>query len=146
MGILTVILSVIVGFGIYFLPSIKAFYAHKPNAKSILILNILAGWTVIGWVIALIWAFSKGGAQAKEVAENKEEWRKEEDTKHCPECGKRVVINPKKKSDSGKFCPNCGARLVREGMFEHRKVSKEEARERFSKAAKNWKLGLPKGK
>jgi hypothetical protein len=24
----------------------------------IVLLNVLAGWTVIGWIIALVWAFS----------------------------------------------------------------------------------------
>jgi len=40
---------------IYFLPTIVG-YNHK-NFASICILNIFLGWTFIGWVIALIWAF-----------------------------------------------------------------------------------------
>ena len=41
---------------LYFLPAFLA--RNKPDFTSILILNILAGWTFIGWIIALIWALS----------------------------------------------------------------------------------------
>ena len=44
------------GFVFYFLPTILAFARDKRDATAILVLNILLGWTVIGWVIALIWA------------------------------------------------------------------------------------------
>jgi len=44
------------GFVLYFLPSIIAFARSKRDAVSILILNLLLGWTAIGWVIALVWA------------------------------------------------------------------------------------------
>ena len=41
---------------LYFLPAFLA--RNKPNFTSILILNIFAGWTFIGWIIALVWAIS----------------------------------------------------------------------------------------
>lgn len=41
---------------LYFLPAFLA--RNKPDFTSILILNILAGWTFIGWIIALIWALT----------------------------------------------------------------------------------------
>lgn len=44
------------GFVLYFLPAIVAFARSKRDAVSILILNLLLGWTAIGWVIALVWA------------------------------------------------------------------------------------------
>jgi hypothetical protein len=44
------------GFVMYFLPSIIAFARSKRDSSSILVLNLLLGWTAIGWVIALIWA------------------------------------------------------------------------------------------
>jgi len=39
---------------LYFLPTIIGRY--KANATGIFIVNLLFGWTVIGWLIALIWA------------------------------------------------------------------------------------------
>jgi Superinfection immunity protein len=44
------------GFVFYFLPSIVAFARSKRDSASILILNLLLGWTAIGWVIALVWS------------------------------------------------------------------------------------------
>lgn len=41
----------------YFIPAIAA--QGKRNAAAIFWLNLLAGWTVIGWIGALIWALSK---------------------------------------------------------------------------------------
>jgi hypothetical protein len=39
---------------LYFLPALIG--RHKTDAMGIFIVNLLFGWTVIGWVIALIWA------------------------------------------------------------------------------------------
>ena len=46
------------GFGIvmYFLPSILALARNKRDTTSIFLLNLFLGWSVIGWVIALVWA------------------------------------------------------------------------------------------
>ena len=47
------------GFVLYFLPSIVAFARSKRDAVSIFVLNLLLGWTAIGWVIALVWALKQ---------------------------------------------------------------------------------------
>jgi uncharacterized membrane protein len=39
---------------LYFLPTLIA--RHKADAVGIFLVNLLFGWTVIGWVIALVWA------------------------------------------------------------------------------------------
>ena len=39
---------------LYFLPAIIG--RHKRDAAGIFLLNLFLGWTVIGWIIALIWA------------------------------------------------------------------------------------------
>ena len=44
------------GFVMYFLPSIIALARNKRDITAILLLNVLLGWTVIGWVVALVWA------------------------------------------------------------------------------------------
>lgn len=43
---------------IYFLPTIVAMSKKKRNTDAIFVLNILLGWTFIGWVIALIWSMT----------------------------------------------------------------------------------------
>ena len=44
--------------GIYFLPDWVAQSRGHPERGSIFILNLFLGWTFLGWVAALIWAFS----------------------------------------------------------------------------------------
>ena len=41
---------------VYFLPAIIG--RKKANATSITLLNLFLGWTLVGWVIALVWATS----------------------------------------------------------------------------------------
>ena len=49
---LTLVFSVL----LYFLPAIIG--RHKRDAAGIFLVNLLLGWTVIGWIVALIWASS----------------------------------------------------------------------------------------
>jgi hypothetical protein len=42
----------------YFLPSIIAFSRGKDNAAGVFILNFFLGWTLIGWVVCLVWGLS----------------------------------------------------------------------------------------
>jgi hypothetical protein len=44
------------GFVMYFLPSIIALARGKRDILAIFLLNLFLGWSVIGWVVALIWA------------------------------------------------------------------------------------------
>jgi hypothetical protein len=44
------------GFVFYFVPSIVAFARSKRDVLSIFLLNLFLGWTLIGWIVALVWA------------------------------------------------------------------------------------------
>ncbi len=44
------------GFVMYFLPSIIALARSKRDIAAIILLNFFLGWTMIGWVVALVWA------------------------------------------------------------------------------------------
>ena len=44
---------------IYMSPTIIALINEKQNTPAIAVLNILLGWTLIGWVGALVWAMCK---------------------------------------------------------------------------------------
>jgi len=48
----------LLGLGLYFLPTILAALRHKKNMLGIVLLNVLAGWTFIGWIIALVWSLT----------------------------------------------------------------------------------------
>ncbi|MFC1990884.1 superinfection immunity protein [Chloroflexota bacterium] len=52
------IISIIFGIAIFLLPTIVAIVGHKKNTTAILVLNLLGGLTVVGWVVALIWAIT----------------------------------------------------------------------------------------
>src|SRR5580704_12338777 len=45
-----------VSLGVYFLPTLCGM--KKRNAGAIFALNLLLGWTLIGWVVALVWALT----------------------------------------------------------------------------------------
>jgi|SRR5277367_793125 len=89
---------------LYFLPAFLA--RDKPNFTAILLLNLLAGWTVIGWIIALVWAlssasqpqaappFQQATAPAPQPAANAAFF--------CSSCGKRCTPGER-------FCSSCGA-------------------------------------
>lgn len=44
---------------LYFLPWLVALAKDHKNTVAIFFLNLLAGWTFVGWLGALIWALSK---------------------------------------------------------------------------------------
>ena len=44
------------GFVMYFLPSLIALGRSKRDITAIVLLNFFLGWTMIGWVVALVWA------------------------------------------------------------------------------------------
>jgi hypothetical protein len=46
----------LIGVGIYFLPSLIAVARQTHNTTGIFLLNLLLGWTGIGWIIAFIMA------------------------------------------------------------------------------------------
>lgn len=53
-GILLLLIAII----IYFMPASVASNRLHMNRTSIMVLNLFLGWTLIGWLIALIWAYS----------------------------------------------------------------------------------------
>jgi predicted component of type VI protein secretion system len=49
---------VIIALEIYFLPSTVSFNRDQPNRFAILALNLFMGWTLIGWVVSLVWSLT----------------------------------------------------------------------------------------
>ena len=52
----SMLLVLAIGFALYFLPTIIAQARGHRNWIALAALNLLAGWTVIGWIGALVWA------------------------------------------------------------------------------------------
>jgi hypothetical protein len=83
----------------YFLPAFLA--RNKSNFTSILILNILAGWTFIGWIIALVWALSSD-SQRPVRASPQPPQPAAGGSFFCTSCGQPCP-------PGARFCSSCGA-------------------------------------
>jgi len=56
LGIILMIVCLVAGAGVYFIPTFVALARRQRNILSIFILNLLLGWSIVGWVISLVWA------------------------------------------------------------------------------------------
>ena len=43
--------------GIYLIPTLVAYSQQHHHVYAIAFLNVLSGWTLLGWIGALVWAF-----------------------------------------------------------------------------------------
>ncbi len=55
-AIIAVAIACFVGLAVYFIPTIIAIARHKRSALGIFLVNLLLGWSFIGWVAALVWS------------------------------------------------------------------------------------------
>lgn len=83
--------------GLYMLPFIIAKHRGHHAANGILLVNILLGWTVVGWFVSFIWAYSAKPEQPAPQPASETTRRR-----MCLKCG---AVN--ELTDS--FCRQCGA-------------------------------------
>lgn len=50
------IVLAVIALAVYFVPSFIAVNRNKRNKNAIFALNLLLGWTFVGWVVALVWS------------------------------------------------------------------------------------------
>ncbi len=91
----TIVMIIIVAF-FYFLPSIIG--QKKQNFGAILCLNLFLGWTVLGWIVALVWAATQD-TQAVVIAQPLPVAPRP--GKQCPDCAEIVLADARK-------CRFCG--------------------------------------
>ena len=48
---------------VYLVPSINAYDRRHHNLAAIVVLNVLLGWTALGWIIALVWSYTRPAPQ-----------------------------------------------------------------------------------
>lgn len=59
-------------FAIYMIPTIIASRKKHKNLAAIATLNVVAGWSGIGWIAALIWSLTDGSKPKSQVDEMRE--------------------------------------------------------------------------
>ena len=88
---LIVLLAAIVILSIYMIPSIVAVKRKHYDKTAIIVLNIFLGWSLVGWIVALVWACTN--LQYKITQEVKKMF--------CVNCGKELT-------EGANNCPHCG--------------------------------------
>ena len=58
---------------IYFLPAFIGYSRRHPSCHAILALNTLLGWTLLGWVAAIVWALKSHKPNVEVVFANPEQ-------------------------------------------------------------------------
>lgn len=61
--IIATILGSVLAIVIYIIPSYIAYNRKHNNKVAILIINILLGWTLVGYILSLIWALYGEGSK-----------------------------------------------------------------------------------
>lgn len=86
----------------YFLPTIIASLRGHHNDVAIFVLNLLLGWTLLGWVIALVWSLT---AKTKTATATGEPVATPDTHVRCPECRELVRMDATK-------CRWCNCKLT----------------------------------
>jgi hypothetical protein len=62
MDVLVTLIALLVALGLYFLPTVIAAVKKSRQTTAIFALNLLLGWTLLGWVAALVWSLINTGS------------------------------------------------------------------------------------
>jgi hypothetical protein len=110
-GFNTVVAYSLLVFGplLYVLPTYEAFRSRQPKRLTIALLNIFLGWTVVGWIAALVMAVKKPEPVLPDGEESgyfdSELLVRGFSIIPCPKCGEKV-------RDDAVKCKHCGTSLT----------------------------------
>jgi 4-amino-4-deoxy-L-arabinose transferase-like glycosyltransferase len=88
---------------LYLLPTLEALLRGHPNLPAIALVNVLLGWSLIGWVVAEVWAL-KRPEPAAVIAAAPAAAATPRETKACPYCAEDILAVAVK-------CKHCGSEL-----------------------------------
>lgn len=83
----------------YFAPAVVASVYGHPSATAIGVLNFFLGWTVIGWVASLVWAFNFPKPDPSQAT------AADEGMRACPYCAEPIRVEAIK-------CKHCASDLA----------------------------------
>lgn len=86
----------------YFIPTIIAVIRKHQSTPAIVLINVLLGWTLIGWIAALVWSLSALSTTTNVNIYNAPPSSAE--SRFCSKCGIPI-------SSSDSFCSKCGTKL-----------------------------------
>ncbi|MEL3952899.1 superinfection immunity protein [Stenotrophomonas bentonitica] len=93
---------------LYLLPSYEAWRGNHHNLIGVVLVNVLLGWTLLGWVVGLVWSVLKPASPAMPAAAPEESDSisppPARATKRCPFCAEDVLYEAIK-------CKHCGSEL-----------------------------------
>lgn len=88
---------------VYFLPTMLA--SRTRCAKSIFALNMLLGWTVVGWIVASLWALTAEKQMVSASSPTGEHLPVKTEIRRCHICTQHSKVD-------AMFCLHCGTALI----------------------------------
>lgn len=89
---------------LYVLPTWIAYVRKHQNLVAVGILNVALGWTLLGWIAALVWAVMNTQTRNPNLGPAQTSTGQLDDTRPCPECAEPI-------KRAARRCKHCGSNV-----------------------------------